>query len=142
MNMMVALGLAQVTQVVGIDMTYDKVSCTVIAVFLHLFYTSTFTWMLCEGVQLYLKIIAVFNSEKKSYRVLYYLLGWGKDCLLFLFCDSLIEDCLLFSTYDSLIVVFLKIQSNIIQYVGSAEIRLAKVTILFHVKKFSLLLQL
>ena len=78
MNLIVALGLAQITHVVGIDMIYDKTSCTVAAVFMHLFYTATFTWMLCEGMQLYMKIIAVFNSDKKYSKVIYYVIGWGE----------------------------------------------------------------
>ena len=78
MNLIVALGLAQITHVVGIDMTQDRTTCIAIAVLLHLFYTATFTWMLCEGIQLYFKIIAVFDSESKAKRYIYFIIGWGK----------------------------------------------------------------
>lgn len=78
MNLVIALGLAQVTHIVGMDLTYDPMSCTSIAVLLHFFYTATFTWMLCEGVHLYIKIVSVFEAEGKSKRYFYYLLGWGK----------------------------------------------------------------
>lgn len=80
MNLIVALALAQITYVVGIDMTYDDVSCTVIAALLHYFYTATFTWMLCEGVQLYLKVIAVFSADMKYIKWVYYIIGWGEYC--------------------------------------------------------------
>lgn len=78
MNLIVALGLAQITHVVGIDMTDDRTTCISIAVLLHLFYTATFTWMLCEGIQLYFKIIAVFDSESKAKRYIYFVIGWGE----------------------------------------------------------------
>lgn len=78
MNLVVALGLAQVFHVSGIDLVYDKPTCTAIAILLHLFYMATFTWMLCEGLHLYYKVVSVFDSEGKAKRFIYYIVGWGK----------------------------------------------------------------
>lgn len=78
MNLIVALCLAQITHVVGIGLTSDAATCTTIAVLLHFLYTATFTWMLCEGIHLYHKVIAVFETEGASKRILYYVIGWGR----------------------------------------------------------------
>ena len=48
--------------------------CSVIAAVQH--YISLYTWMLIEGINLYLKIVKVF-SFGKSYAT-YSLIGWGK----------------------------------------------------------------
>lgn len=79
MNLIVALGLAQITHVVGIELTSDLATCKCIAILLHLLYTATFMWMLCEGVHLYHKIINVFDAEGKAKKILYYCIGWGKE---------------------------------------------------------------
>ena len=50
--------------------------CSVIAAVQHYFYTSLFTWMLIEGINLYLKIVKVFSSGKPY--ATYVLIGWGK----------------------------------------------------------------
>ncbi|XP_067935536.1 adhesion G-protein coupled receptor D1-like [Watersipora subatra] len=82
MNLIVALALAQLTHVAGITRTSNIGLCKATAVLLHLFYIATFTWMLCEGLQLYFKIIAVFNSERKSNRAIFYAVGWGAPVLI------------------------------------------------------------
>lgn len=76
MNLVVSLGIAQVTHISGINLTSDSITCTVIAAMLHFFYTTAFFWMLCEGLHLYLKVVAVFNSENASKRIIYYLIGY------------------------------------------------------------------
>jgi len=78
MNLIVALGLAQLTHIVGIDLTYDQSTCKSMAILLHFLYLATFTWMLCEGIHLYHKVISVFESEGKWKTVMYYVIGWGK----------------------------------------------------------------
>ena len=50
--------------------------CSVIAAVQHYLYTSLYTWMLIEAINLYLKIVKVF-SFGKSYAT-YSLIGWGK----------------------------------------------------------------
>lgn len=78
MNLIVALGISQLTFVVGIDITSDAITCKCIAILLHYLLLATFAWMLCEGIHLYHKIIAVFESEGKMKKALYYFIGWGK----------------------------------------------------------------
>ncbi|EDV26164.1 uncharacterized protein TRIADDRAFT_24542, partial [Trichoplax adhaerens] len=49
--------------------------CKILAIALHMFLLSMFSWMLTEGIHLYLKVITVFNTNSK--RKLYYIMGWG-----------------------------------------------------------------
>lgn len=46
------------------------------AVIQHLTHTAIFTWMLVEGIHLYIKLVKVF-SVKKLY-ITYIIIGWGK----------------------------------------------------------------
>ena len=78
MNLIIALGLSQLTFVVGVDITDDVIACKCIAILLHYLFLSTFTWMLCEGVHLYHKIITVFETEGQIKKALYYVIGWGE----------------------------------------------------------------
>ncbi|KAK3704390.1 hypothetical protein QZH41_008279 [Actinostola sp. cb2023] len=52
------------------------VVCVVVAVLLQFFYTSALCWMFVEGIQLYLQIVKVFNSNVKMRQV--YGFAWGK----------------------------------------------------------------
>ena len=56
--------------------------CTVLTVIQYFFHTAIFTWMLVEGINLYIKLVKVF-SVKKQY-VAYVALGWGKYPVYFL----------------------------------------------------------
>ena len=53
-----------------------KTMCTVIAMVLHYAFLSVFGWMLAEGINLYIKIVKVYGSEK-SRLPLYLGIGWG-----------------------------------------------------------------
>lgn len=78
MNLIVALGLSQLTFVVGVNLTNDVITCKSINIALHYLFLCTFSWMLCEGIHLHQKIIAVFETNSKHRKLLYYLLGWGE----------------------------------------------------------------
>ncbi|EDV26159.1 uncharacterized protein TRIADDRAFT_23992, partial [Trichoplax adhaerens] len=54
--------------------------CRVIAIVLHFFLLSMFSWMLMEGFHLYLQIISVFNTSSKL--KLYYIFGWGTPAVI------------------------------------------------------------
>ena len=58
-----------------------QIACKAVALFLHYLYTAAFTWMLCEGIHLYSKIVEVFSEGSKM--KYYYALGWGKLQLWF-----------------------------------------------------------
>ncbi|KAI8487722.1 hypothetical protein Bbelb_344600 [Branchiostoma belcheri] len=79
------LSLATANLVIIISEIVDPgitVLCTVIAVFLHYFYLSAMTWMLCEGVQLYMSIVHVFRRSNKIVRRAYYAVGWGAPLVI------------------------------------------------------------
>ncbi|KAK2550499.1 Adhesion G-protein coupled receptor D1 [Acropora cervicornis] len=58
-NLVVAIGLAQIVFLAGIDATHNPVACKAVALFLHYLYTAAFAWMLCEGVHLYSKVVEI-----------------------------------------------------------------------------------
>ena len=47
-----------------------------VAVIQHYLHTSLFTWMLVEGINLYIKIVKVFTVNKQY--MTYLAVGWGK----------------------------------------------------------------
>lgn len=53
-----------------------QIACKAVALFLHYLYTAAFTWMLCEGIHLYSKVVEVFSEGSKM--KYYYALGWGR----------------------------------------------------------------
>jgi hypothetical protein len=50
--------------------------CSFIAAVLHYFFLAAFSWMLCEGIMLFLLLVIVFSSVSKRW-YLFLLLGWG-----------------------------------------------------------------
>ena len=66
-----------------IDRFFDKlidwqVGCTVVAAFLHYFLLSLFSWMLCEGVLLYILLVKVFGGSAEEKVKYFYIFGWGR----------------------------------------------------------------
>ena len=58
---------------------------------MHYFYLTAFTWMLVEGLHLYLKVVQVFKTE--NVKVLYYyVFGWGKP-LFYSIRYNRVENC-------------------------------------------------
>uniref|UniRef100_A0A8C6WPK2 Adhesion G protein-coupled receptor L2a n=1 Tax=Neogobius melanostomus TaxID=47308 RepID=A0A8C6WPK2_9GOBI len=74
-NLCINLFIAELIFLIGIDMTWPKIGCAIIAGILHFFFLASFTWMCLEGVQLYLMLVEVFESEysRKKY---YYVSGY------------------------------------------------------------------
>ena len=52
-----------------IDVILSQIACTVVAVLLHYFLLVSFSWMLVEGVYLYLMVITVFENNKEQLRI-------------------------------------------------------------------------
>lgn len=50
--------------------------CSAVTVIQFFFHTAVFTWMLVEGINLYIKLVKVF-SMKQQYAT-YVAVGWGK----------------------------------------------------------------
>uniref|UniRef100_I3JRS7 Calcitonin gene-related peptide type 1 receptor n=1 Tax=Oreochromis niloticus TaxID=8128 RepID=I3JRS7_ORENI len=58
--------------------TSNSVNCKILAVLTQYTSTSTYFWMLCEGIYLHtLIIVAVFVGEQQLFW--YYILGWGES---------------------------------------------------------------
>ena len=53
----------------------SQLVCSIIAGVLHFFFLAAFAWMCLEGVQLYLMLVEVFESEF-SRRKYYYVSGY------------------------------------------------------------------
>ncbi|XP_074858939.1 adhesion G protein-coupled receptor L2 isoform X3 [Carettochelys insculpta] len=74
-NLCVNLFIAEFIFLIGIDKTEYKIACPIFAGLLHFFFLAAFAWMCLEGVQLYLMLVEVFESEysRKKY---YYVAGY------------------------------------------------------------------
>ncbi|XP_038159793.1 adhesion G protein-coupled receptor L2-like isoform X10 [Cyprinodon tularosa] len=74
-NLCLNLFIGELLFLVGVHMTEPKLACSIIAGVLHFCFLAAFTWMCLEGVQLYLMLVEVFESEF-SRRKYYYLSGY------------------------------------------------------------------
>ncbi|XP_077375125.1 adhesion G protein-coupled receptor L2b.1 isoform X9 [Festucalex cinctus] len=74
-NLCLNLFVGELVFLVGINMTEPKLLCSIIAGVLHFCFLAAFAWMCLEGVQLYLMLVEVFESEF-SRRKYYYLAGY------------------------------------------------------------------
>ncbi|XP_034292965.1 adhesion G protein-coupled receptor L2 isoform X9 [Pantherophis guttatus] len=74
-NLCINLLIAEFIFLIGIDKTEYKIACPIFAGLLHFFFLAAFAWMCLEGVQLYLMLVEVFESEysRKKY---YYVAGY------------------------------------------------------------------
>uniref|UniRef100_A0A667YVD1 Si:ch1073-186i23.1 n=1 Tax=Myripristis murdjan TaxID=586833 RepID=A0A667YVD1_9TELE len=74
-NLCLNLFIGELVFLVGINMTEPKLVCSIIAGVLHFCFLAAFAWMCLEGVQLYLMLVEVFESEF-SRRKYYYISGY------------------------------------------------------------------
>ncbi|KAM8930846.1 adhesion G protein-coupled receptor L2 isoform 2-T2 [Pelodytes ibericus] len=74
-NLCINLFIAEFLFLIGIDKTDYMIACPIFAGLLHFFFLAAFAWMCLEGVQLYLMLVEVFESEysRKKY---YYVAGY------------------------------------------------------------------
>ncbi|XP_056628831.1 adhesion G-protein coupled receptor D2 [Triplophysa dalaica] len=75
-NLIVALAVSQLLLIFSDWAAEDQVACWLVTVLLHLFFLSSFCWMLVEGLLLWSKVVSVNISEERRMK-LYYALGWG-----------------------------------------------------------------
>lgn len=78
-NLSVALILAQLLFLFGINKTKNEWVCRGIAMALHYFFLVAFAWMALEGVMLYLMLVKVFHTKTaptKSKKI-FFVVGWG-----------------------------------------------------------------
>uniref|UniRef100_A0A4W3H2V5 CD97 antigen-like n=1 Tax=Callorhinchus milii TaxID=7868 RepID=A0A4W3H2V5_CALMI len=80
-HLCLSLFLAELLFLVGISRTENQVMCFVIAGTLHYLLLVCFSWMLLEGVQLYVMVVQVFHT--KSLRPRYMVIfGYGLPLLI------------------------------------------------------------
>ncbi|CAH3182936.1 unnamed protein product [Porites lobata] len=79
-NLVVAIAIAQITFLAGIDATEVMELCLFVAAMIHYFYLVGFAWMLFEGVYLYLMVVKVFNTVIRLR--LFYGVAWGVSLLI------------------------------------------------------------
>ncbi|KAG7461877.1 hypothetical protein MATL_G00195780 [Megalops atlanticus] len=80
-NLCISLFIAESLFLVGINRADQPIACAVFAALLHFFFLAAFTWMFLEGVQLYIMLVEVFESEH-SRRRYFYLVGYGIPALI------------------------------------------------------------
>ncbi|XP_038615713.1 adhesion G protein-coupled receptor L3 isoform X4 [Tachyglossus aculeatus] len=80
-NLCISLFVAELLFLIGINRTDQPIACAVFAALLHFFFLAAFTWMFLEGVQLYIMLVEVFESEH-SRRKYFYLVGYGMPALV------------------------------------------------------------
>ncbi len=52
--------------------------CLSVAVFLHYFLLTSFTWMGLESIHMYIALVKVFNTYIRRYILKFCIVGWGK----------------------------------------------------------------
>uniref|UniRef100_A0A8C6UP92 Adhesion G protein-coupled receptor L3 n=1 Tax=Neogobius melanostomus TaxID=47308 RepID=A0A8C6UP92_9GOBI len=80
-NLCICLFIAESLFLVGINRGDQPIACAVFAALLHFFFLAAFTWMFLEGVQLYIMLVEVFESEH-SRRRYFYIVGYGVPALI------------------------------------------------------------
>ncbi|CAH3182931.1 unnamed protein product, partial [Porites lobata] len=80
LNLVVAIAIAQITFLAGINATKPKGVCVFVAAMIHYFYTVAFGWMLFEGVYLYMMVVKVFNTVVRMR--LFCIISWGLALLI------------------------------------------------------------
>ncbi|KAL9984221.1 hypothetical protein ACROYT_G006494 [Oculina patagonica] len=76
LNLVLALAVAQIVFLTGIEATQNKAACKIVAVLLHYFNLVSFSWMLVEGVWLYVMIVRVFETGHSRIKK-YCACAWG-----------------------------------------------------------------
>ncbi|XP_064386909.1 uncharacterized protein LOC135335369 isoform X2 [Halichondria panicea] len=68
LNFSISLLLAFLVFIVGIDTAVgNRVGCAFVTALLHYLFLAVFCWMLCEGVMLYLLLVAVFSAVTRKW---------------------------------------------------------------------------
>ncbi|XP_039607041.1 adhesion G protein-coupled receptor L3 isoform X9 [Polypterus senegalus] len=80
-NLCISLFMAELLFLIGINRADQPIICAVFAALLHFFFLAAFTWMFLEGVQLYIMLVEVFESEQ-SRKKYFYLVGYGIPALI------------------------------------------------------------
>uniref|UniRef100_A0A4W4EME3 Adhesion G protein-coupled receptor L3 n=1 Tax=Electrophorus electricus TaxID=8005 RepID=A0A4W4EME3_ELEEL len=79
-NLCISLFIAETLFLTGINRA-DQSHVRFFAALLHFFFLAAFTWMFLEGVQLYIMLVEVFESEYSRTKY-FYLTGYGVPALI------------------------------------------------------------
>lgn len=60
---------------------WKKIGCKAVTALIQYFFLVAFSWMLCEGIMLYLMLVRVFSTLKEKWWF-FLLLGWGELLLV------------------------------------------------------------
>ncbi|XP_020665663.3 adhesion G protein-coupled receptor E3 isoform X1 [Pogona vitticeps] len=86
LQLCLCLFFADLLFIIGIDKTYSKILCSIIAGMLHYLFLACFVWMFLEGVNLYLTIrnlkVAHYNGASKCTKTSMYLCGYGVPAVI------------------------------------------------------------
>ncbi|XP_022790919.1 adhesion G-protein coupled receptor D2-like [Stylophora pistillata] len=117
-NLLVSLALGQVVYIVDIkiltSMKKNQTMCSIYAVIQHYLHTSLYTWMLVEGINLYLKMVKVF-SFRKPYMI-NALLGWGIPGVIVGLVAAIQP-----STYDMGTILYKEISCGTLKFTGTVD---------------------
>ncbi|XP_018524878.1 adhesion G-protein coupled receptor D2 isoform X2 [Lates calcarifer] len=80
-NLIVSLGIAELLLMCSDWASANEAACFTVTALLHLFFMSSFSWMLVEGLLLWSKVVSVNISEDRRMK-LYYIIGWGLPVLI------------------------------------------------------------
>ncbi|XP_077987449.1 uncharacterized protein LOC144442051 [Glandiceps talaboti] len=79
-NLAMSLLIGQVLFIGGVDATHNPNICAAVAFMLHYFFLAAFSWMLIEGIHLYMKSRMVFGKDVKTW--IFFVLGWGLPAVI------------------------------------------------------------
>ncbi|KAJ8245418.1 hypothetical protein GJAV_G00270520 [Gymnothorax javanicus] len=80
-NLLVALFLALLTFVIGINRTDTPMLCSVVAMLLHYFPMCSFAWLFVEALHLHRMLTEVRDIDHSRMRF-YYVMGWGFPAII------------------------------------------------------------
>jgi hypothetical protein len=77
LNLTISLLAGYLVFAFGVELAAkNKIGCKAVTALIQYFFLSAFSWMLCEGVMLYLMLVQVFSTLKQKWWF-FLLLGWG-----------------------------------------------------------------
>ncbi|XP_074059744.1 adhesion G protein-coupled receptor E3-like [Macrotis lagotis] len=86
LQLSLCLFLAHLLFLIGIEQTENKVLCSIIAGLLHYLYLAAFTWMLLEGLHLFLTarnlMVVNYSRVNQSLKKIMYPLGYGLPAVI------------------------------------------------------------
>lgn len=91
MNLVTALGIANIVFFFETIPDVNSPGCTTVAVIIFYFYLAAFSWMLLEGFHIYRMLVKVFETGNDPARS-YFIAGWGVPMLIVTVTASVYRD--------------------------------------------------